>query len=274
MSLCCESTPTPRDSPSRMSLAARSREAQLLPVASRQPHVVFNRIVSILWPARCGSCEAFLPEGMTFCPRCDLSVIPLGLCCAGCAMPMGMGGLCPGCRRRPFPFARSFAALAYGGSLTQAILRFKHGGHRHLSRPLAQYIAPILGTVSAEGPVVACPVPLHANRLRRRGFNQALELLRAAVRSLPREKRLTIVCDAMARVIDTPTLGHETPTLRRKLIDGAFVVPRSRRKSVAGRRVLVVDDVMTTGATLAECARTLLAAGAAEVWVASLARAL
>ncbi len=81
-----------------------------------------------------------------------------------------------------------------------------------------------------------------------------------------------MVCDAMSRIIDTPTLGHEKPALRRKLVEGAFVV--SRPKAVAGKRILVVDDVMTTGATLAECARTLLAAGANEVWVAALARAL
>ena len=76
----------------------------------------------------------------------------------------------------------------------------------------------------------------------------------------------------MSRIVDTPTLGRESPAIRRKLVEGAFVV--SRREAVAERRVLVVDDVMTTGATLAECARTLLAAGASEVRVATLARAL
>jgi len=130
----------------------------------------------------------------------------------------------------------------------------------------------VLSAVMAEGPAIACPVPLHPHRLRRRGFNQALELLRAAARSLPRNERPTMLCDAMSRIIDTPTLGRETPALRRKLVEGAFVV--SRPKAVAEKRVLVVDDVMTTGATLAECARTLLAAGASEVWVAALARAL
>jgi predicted amidophosphoribosyltransferase len=76
----------------------------------------------------------------------------------------------------------------------------------------------------------------------------------------------------MARVVDTPLLGHGTPASRRKMLAGAFAVVRPN--SLAGKRVLLVDDVMTTGATLAECSRTLLSAGAEKVWVLALARAL
>jgi ComF family protein len=167
---------------------------------------------------------------------------------------------------------RAFAALAYGGALTQALLRFKHGGHRHLARPLAAYVAPLLGAAAGQGAEVVCPVPLHARRLRQRGYNQVFELLRAAGRDVPRDRRVHVHCDALSRIIDTPTLGHQSPTLRSQIVADAFTVLRPC--AVAGKRVLVVDDVMTTGSTLAECARTLLAAGASAVMVAALARAV
>jgi ComF family protein len=187
-------------------------------------------------------------------------------------MPEEGGRLCGGCRRRSFPFTQAFAAFVYGGSLTQAILRFKHGGHRDLARPLAAYLAPILCAAAAQGLDVICPVPLHPRRLRQRGYNQVLELLRVAGRGMLRERRIHIICNALSRTIDTPTLGHQSPALRSHIVAGAFSVVGPQ--AVAGKRVLVVDDVMTTGSTLAECARTLLATGATKVMVAVLARAL
>jgi ComF family protein len=187
-------------------------------------------------------------------------------------MPMDRGCACPGCRREPFPFAHACAALAYGGSLTDVLLRWKHGGNRHLAPALAGYFVPLLGQAVEQGAEIACPVPLHPRRLRQRGFNQALDLLRAA-RALSRPApHLAIVCDALQRTVDTPSLGHAPPGRRRQLLADAFLVARPGR--VAGKSVLVVDDVMTTGATLAECARVLLGAGAREVTVAALARAV
>jgi ComF family protein len=171
-----------------------------------------------------------------------------------------------------FPFVRATAALAYGGALTEALLRWKHGGNRHLAPALAGYFAPLVAAAVAQGTDIACPVPLHPRRLRERGFNQALDLLRSATRRTRTKLDLDIACDALARIVDTPSLGHAPPRRRRQLVANAFRIARPRL--VAGRRVLVVDDVMTTGATLAECARVLLAAGAREVAVAALARAV
>jgi predicted amidophosphoribosyltransferase len=180
-------------------------------------------------------------------------------------------GVCAGCRRQPFPFYRAQAALVYGGSVTQALLRFKHGGHRCFAVPLARYLAPAISSLWQQSDVV-CPVPLHPRRLRSRGFNQALELLRGAGRGFPRQQREKIVYGALCRTLDTPALGHGTPVARAQAVAGAFMV--STRSSLVGKQILVVDDVMTTGATLAECARTLLAGGAAKVAVAALARAI
>jgi ComF family protein len=183
----------------------------------------------------------------------------------------GRQGLCDGCQRRRFPFVRADAALAYGGALTQAILRFKHGGHRHLAVPLGRHLASVVAEAWQTVDVV-CPVPLHRGRLKARGFNQSLELLRAAARALPRGARTKIRCDLLDRTVDTPALGHGSPADRARAVAGAFTV--KARAAIEKKRVLVVDDVMTTGATLAECGRTLLAAGAVSVSVAALARAI
>jgi ComF family protein len=234
--------------------------------------VLLKRILPILWPARCAGCDAFVAEGAGFCDTCAVSLIQLGPYCPGCAMPSEGGYLCGGCRRTPFPFTRAFAALAYGGALTQALLRFKHGGHRHLARPLAVHLAPLFEAAAGQGAELLCPVPLHPRRLRQRGYNQVLELLRAAECGVPRDQRVHVLLDALSRTVDTPTLGRRSPAMRGQIVAHAFAVKHPR--DVAGRHILLVDDVMTTGATLAECARTLLAAGARRVMVAALARAL
>jgi ComF family protein len=233
--------------------------------------MIWTAAASLLWPARCVACNAFVAEGRAFCPACELAVLPIGRACPTCAMPLDHGVACRGCGRRPFPFAAAYAALAYGGATTQALLRWKHGGCRHVAPVMAQYFCPLLARAVGQGAEIACPVPLHPRRLRERGFNQALDLLRAA-RRRSRQRGLAVSYDALDRVVDTPGLGHEPPGRRREILAGAFDIRRSG--AVAGRHVLVVDDVMTTGATLAECARVLLAAGARTVSVAALARAL
>jgi ComF family protein len=184
-------------------------------------------------------------------------------------MPTEGEGLCAGCSRTPLPFAWATAALIYGGAVTQALLRWKHGGHRHVVRSLAGFLASLLQRAAEQGAEVVCPVPLHPRRLYQRGFNQALDLLRAA---RGRDSRLAVACDALVRTVDTPSLGRGTPAERRRVVANAFAVKRPGR--IEGRSILVVDDVMTTGATLSECGRVLLAAGAREVAVAVLARAI
>jgi ComF family protein len=151
-------------------------------------------------------------------------------------------------------------------------LHFKHGGHRHLARPLATYLSPLLAAAAKEGVSYVCPVPLHPHRLRQRGYNQVLELLRAAGKALPRQQEIEVLADALSRTVDTPTLGRQSPARRRQMVADAFTCARPR--TVAGKYLLVVDDVMTTGATLGECARMLLASGASKVVVAALARAI
>jgi ComF family protein len=227
----------------------------------------------LLWPARCAACNTFVPEDWAFCEDCSLSVSELEAVCHGCGLPWtdSDDGRCHGCRAKPLPFSRVWTVLAYGGATTQAILHLKHGRRRHLARPLGALLAPAVAAAIDSGVNALCPVPLHPRRLRQRGFNQALELLRAAEKLVRRPGAQALVLpDGLRRIRDTPALGWESPASRRRLVDGAFSVERT--EWAKNRRVLLVDDVMTTGATLAECTRVLLRAGAAEVQVVALAR--
>jgi ComF family protein len=232
-------------------------------------------LVRLLWPDLCVTCGVPVQEN-AFCPGCEISVLPLDAACRACAVSAEADeSLCRACRTDPFPFSRARAALVYGGAAADAVVSFKHGRGRSLARPLGAYLVPVLDWAAHHGVEAVVPVPLHSRRLRSRGFNQALELARVAEsfrRRRPGARRLPIHVDALIRRRDTPPLGHEPPPLRRRRVAGAFAVPRPRQ--VEGKRLLIVDDVMTTGATLAECARTLLQAGAREVLVAALARAL
>ena len=232
-------------------------------------------LVRLLWPERCAACLVGIPERQVFCADCEVSVLPVEAACPGCASPdTGVSQLCRACRARPFPFHQAMASLLYGGAVADAVVRFKHGGHGAAARALGRCLVPLLDWGALHGVDAVLPVPLHPRRLRSRGFNQALELIREAnahrsCRSTSR--RLPVWTGALVRHRDTPALGKESPAVRRSRLAGAFAVPEP--SAVRGRRLLVIDDVMTSGATLAECARALIDAGAREVLVGALARA-
>ncbi|HEY4394182.1 MAG TPA: ComF family protein [Polyangia bacterium] len=246
--------------------------------------------LEILWPAACAACDRPIPDEALFCAPCNLSINPMCGACAGCALPIA--GLfvavdgrarCRTCRRVPFTFARATAGFEYGEALAEALVRMKHGGRRHLGRRLARLLVQPLGEALRAGgfqptdAVVA--VPLHAHKLRSRGFNQALELARWALLGLSRAPALG-PCDGLPRlerhllhrVRATRELGHAGPAARFAEVVGAFLCSDTAR--LRGRRVLLVDDVFTTGATFNECADALLRAGASAVDVLALARAV
>lgn len=205
----------------------------------------------------CAACrEEFRPLSSPCCPRCSLPYPTRG----------GTDHLCEPCQRHEPPFLWVAAAGVHEGGLREAVHRFKFGGRLDLDRPLGQLIHQrVGGRLRAFAPEMVVAVPLHPRRLRERTYNQALLLARVLARELDAPVRAR----ALARVRDTGSQQRLSRDERRRNLRQAFVADAL----VAGRRILLVDDVVTTGATVAECARALLDAGAASVAVAALARA-
>jgi ComF family protein len=184
---------------------------------------------------------------------------------------------CTMCRLAPPEFARAVAFAAYDHEVREALHLLKFNGLRGVAEHvLAEGMAAAILQLEAQAAheLVVVPVPLFAARRRRRGFNQAEVLAVAAVaklRKLRPQWKLALRGDVLARVKDTRAQFALEPHIRRKNLRGAFRVGDSG--AIRGREVLLIDDIMTTGATARECSRVLLRAGATRVWVATMARA-
>lgn len=239
---------------------------------------MIDALFELLYPERCPACDAFTGGRPGLCDRCAVSLYPLGAACPRCAEPENAPTPVPcfRCLRDPPAFARAWVPWRYGGELAVAIRRWKYGGpgrrgRPELSRPLAALAAGAL-VAAAAGLDVIVPVPLHATRRRTRGFSQAERLLLAArtlagpTAGLPRvDARVLRRCRA------TDEQAGLSRAARRHNVRDAFAVPAPA--SLAGAGVLLIDDVLTTGATADAAARALRAAGAGRVEVFALARA-
>ncbi|WP_024891982.1 ComF family protein [Luteimonas huabeiensis] len=236
------------------------------PVNSIRPRAVDGwpaRLARSLWRARCPLCrEPAAGDGL--CAPCARALPWLGPACPRCAAPLapgdGTGPACGACLRRPPPFGLALAAFRYGFPLDRLLPRFKF--HRDLAcgRLLAQWMLP--ACAQAPRPDALVPLPLHPARLRERGYDQALELARPLARGLA----LPLRADLLRRVRATAPQSRLDAPARRRNVRGAF---RAAGTGAMPRHVALVDDVMTTGATLAEAARALRRAGADRVdaWV-------
>ena len=217
-------------------------------------------------PPRCAGCGTIVADVHSFCADCWKEVEFLGESgCATCGMPLQATeqATCGACLARAPRIARTRAAVAYGDLARGLAIRLKYGRKVAIARTMARYMAPLVGPESDR---VLVPVPLHRMRLWGRGFNQSALVARELSR------RLGIPADprALARTRRTPPLKGMSPTQRRRAVAGAFRV-RDKQK-VAGKTVILVDDVLTTGSTAEACARMLKRAGAARIELVSWAR--
>jgi ComF family protein len=183
---------------------------------------------------------------------------------------------CMLCRRARLPFAKAMAYGSYNGALRGMVHLLKYEGVLPAADVLASVLAPVLEDVAAkcEGEALLIPVPLYRGKQRQREFNQSEMIARAAIKHIPEQssKKIRFAADALARLRDTRSQTGLTRHQRRENMRGAFAVKDAAL--VTGRDIIVVDDVLTTGTTAAECARVLRRAGAKKVYVATVARVM
>ena len=224
-----------------------------------------RRLVDLALPNRCVGCRGVIGADGALCPACfarlDFITAPL---CGRCGLPLPSGAgeelSCGACLAQPPRFAAARAALVYGGLARDVVLMLKHADRTDLARPLAEWLRRA-GAPRIDSADLVTPVPLHPRRLARRRYNQAGLLAQA----LAKQCGLPLSPDLLRRIRATPSQGHLNARQRHQNVRGAFAVrPRSAAR-LKGARVLLVDDVMTTGATLDACAAALLKAGAAAV---------
>jgi len=192
-------------------------------------------------------------------------------CCDSCGAPfdydMGEGARCAPCQARPPAFDHARAACLYDEHSRDLILKLKHADRTDLAGLFARWLSRAGADILIEADAVI-PVPLHRWRLLSRRYNQAAEIARPLARAAGR----AYWPDALTRPRPTASQAGKSGVGRRRNVAGVFAVPPRWRRKIVGRRLLIVDDVLTTGATVEGCARALKAAGAARVDVAVIAR--
>jgi len=234
---------------------------------------IVSKLLDVFFPCLCAGCGVPVETGRLFCARCEaeLTIVTPPFCHI-CGRPFassqGNDHICGECLQVPPFFKAARSVFVYKDPIKRAIIQFKFLGCTALAGLLAKVMVTNLNEfIKQIAPEVIIPVPLHIYRLRERGYNQCLLLAQymARILGIPCEKRI------LKKVKSTLPQVELSFFQRRLNIKGSFAV--SSQNAVQGKRILLVDDVLTTGSTVNECARALQKAGADGVWVVTLARA-
>ena len=217
-----------------------------------------------LFPPVCGGCSRI---GFRWCPNCQHQVVPVPEpVCQSCGMPLSRPGICPTCHDNPPPYEALRSWVVFEGPIRHAIHSLKYGRNVALGDALAPHLAECASKSSWKVDLVV-PVPLGRKRIKERGYNQVglLAIPLAAMQGWRYKPQVLI------RARETRSQVGLSPLERKENIAGAF---RAEPALAAGKAILLVDDVVTTGATLAACSDALILAGARIVYALTLARAL
>lgn len=213
-----------------------------------------------LGPSRCAACDEPLSDGNAPGQLCSVCFA----LCEPCPLDAGtLATQTPACR----------SSFVYEGPLSTALLRLKWQGRDDLARPLGRLLGPLLRELLDDYDWLV-PVPLHPERLRQRGYNQATLLAREALRCQPHRHRLTLHVGLLTAIRSTSAAHQLRRAERLQRVRSRFAVPPQVQRKVAKRRIVLVDDVITTGATVMACSEALTSAGAAEVTAISLLQVL
>jgi predicted amidophosphoribosyltransferase len=235
--------------------------------------MILQSAIRAIYPAQCVACDSFTDTEGGLCGPCrrDTHFIG-GVICDTCGTPLAgedQGDVlqCDDCMMIARPWDRGRAALVYTGVGRRLVMALKHGDRIDLARPAAAWMARAAAGLVTDD-VVIVPVPLHWTRLFRRRYNQAAELAKA----LGRETGQTVCVDALRRPRRTKPLEGHSRMARFEALTDAITVAENRAALIQDRHVLLVDDVMTSGATLAAAAEAARSGGAKNVSIVTLAR--
>lgn len=229
-------------------------------------------VMDFILPPLCLACDTRVDRLHTLCPACwGKTHFITPPCCVTCGMPFDVpvegDAECAHCIAHPPHFKHARASMMYDEASKPLILGFKHGDRTYMAQAMGQWMMQA-GQDLWAGTDYLIPVPLHRWRLFERRYNQAA-LMAQAIAKLVNKSALT---DGLMRIRRTAPQGHMNRTERAKNVKGAFAIHPSHQKILQGKSVTLIDDVLTTGATLNECADVLLKGGVAQVNVVTLAR--
>lgn len=230
---------------------------------------MLNNFLNILFPEKCPVCQKRSNDHAVapICTECWQQILPYqGPGCKRCGRPLvsELSIVCEECIVAEPAFKHAASYSLYDGTLKKAINLLKYYGIKRLSKPLSDFL--LLGDIPASDAVI--PVPLHEKRLRHREFNQSALI----ANNIAKRCEIPLLLDCLKKTKDTPHQVGLHSQERRKNIKGAFTVKKSHM--ITGKSILLIDDVITTGATIRECSRVLAQSGTGDIYVMTLAHGI
>jgi ComF family protein len=238
-----------------------------------QHSLFWQHVLDLALPPLCLNCDATVSRNQSLCPACWKAINFISdPYCQRCGLPFEVPveteTLCTDCLTEPPDYTQARSVYVYDEASRPMILKFKHGDQLHPAIAMGEWMSKAAAPLLADTDLIV-PVPLHPWRLFRRRYNQAAIL----AQQIGAQSRKPVLLDGLRRVRHTQSQGHHSRAERHKNIHNAFIVPRALQDKINGKKLLLVDDVLTTGATINECSRILQKAGASAIYVVTLARA-